>query len=86
MTSGPSDAVGHRQLEFLGLRDDMLRAYATWHQSKVRDPLVKADFGKAFDVALKRRLFLELMYENPNHRIFVEEGVPEGVAWYATGL
>jgi hypothetical protein len=81
-SENPSDAVGHQQLEFSGLRDDMLREYTTWHQSKVRDPLIKAEFGKAYDVALKRRLFLERLYVSSNPDIFVKEGVPEGVAWY----
>ncbi|KIW25422.1 uncharacterized protein PV07_08595 [Cladophialophora immunda] len=77
-----SDAAGLQQLEFPGLRDDALREYATWQQSRVRDPLVKAGFEKAYDVALKEGLFLESIYEEPNPSVFIHKGVPGGVAWY----
>ncbi len=46
------------------------------------DPLAKADFGKACDVALESRMYLESIYENPDLENFVSAGVPEGVAWY----
>jgi hypothetical protein len=53
-----------------------------WQQSRFRDPVIQAEFGKAFEIAFKKRLFLELIYELPDPRIFAVEGVPEGVARY----
>jgi hypothetical protein len=71
--------ASHRPLEIPGLRDVALREYADWQQSKVHEPSVKADFQRACDVALK--FYLEWIYENPDMDLFVEEGVPEGVAY-----
>lgn len=71
-----------RNWSFRGLRNDALRKYIKWHQSKVRDPRIKAAFERAYHVALKAGLFLESIYEEPRPAFFVEQGVPEGVAWY----
>ncbi|KIW22004.1 uncharacterized protein PV07_12589 [Cladophialophora immunda] len=79
-----SDATRLQQVEFWGFRDDALRRYAEWQQSRVRDPSVKADIGRAYDVAMKKRIFLEMMCEHQTYRIFVDEGVPVVVAWYFT--
>lgn len=35
-----------QQLGIPGFRDDALREYTEWQQSKVRDPLLKAEFEK----------------------------------------
>ncbi|KAK5189083.1 hypothetical protein LTR96_011243 [Exophiala xenobiotica] len=51
--------AGLTQLEFLGLREDALRKYTMWQQSRFRDPVIQAEFGKALEIALKKRLFLE---------------------------
>ena len=44
--------------------------------------LVKAEFGKAYIVALKERNFLELIYEDSDPGIFTQEGVSKGIARY----
>jgi hypothetical protein len=51
-----------------------------WQQSKVRDPFLKDEFGKAGDAALKAGFDLEQIYEKKDSGFFVQEGVILGVA------
>jgi hypothetical protein len=76
----PSNAASPQQLEITGFRDDALRAYTTWQQSKVRDPSLKNEFGKACNAALKAGFDLEQIHEKQNSDFFVQEGVIPGVA------
>jgi hypothetical protein len=75
-----STAANAQQLEIPGFRDDALREYTIWQQSKVRDPLLKAEFGKARDAALKVGFDLEQIHEKQNFDFFVQAGVMLGVA------
>jgi hypothetical protein len=76
----PSNTASPRQLEITGFRDDALRAYTLWQQSKVRDLSLKNEFGKACDAALKAGFDLEQIHEKQNSDFFVQEGVIPGVA------
>ena len=51
-----STAANAHQLEIPGFRDDALREYTMWQQSKARDPLLKAEFGKARDAGVESGL------------------------------
>jgi hypothetical protein len=75
-----SRAASPQQLEITGFHDDALRAYTLWQQSKVRDPSLKNEFGKACDAALKAGFDLEQIHEKQNSDFFVQEGVIPGVA------
>lgn len=69
-----------QQLKIPGFRDDALREYTRWQQSKVRDPVLKEEFGKARDAALKVGFDLEQIHEKQNFDFFVQAGVMLGVA------
>ncbi|EXJ54303.1 hypothetical protein A1O7_09641 [Cladophialophora yegresii CBS 114405] len=75
-------AMRGQQTEPAVLHDDELRDYDTWQQSRVRAPWLKAEFAKAFNVAVRNGLSLDLLYENPDPRIFIDQEVHEGVACY----
>ncbi|KAL6240626.1 hypothetical protein RBB50_012453 [Rhinocladiella similis] len=76
----PPTPANAQQLGISGFRDDALREYTEWQQSKVRDPLLKAEFAKARDAALKVGFDLEQIYEKQNYDFFVQAGVILGVA------
>jgi hypothetical protein len=69
-----------QQIKITGFRDDALRDYTAWQQSNVRDPVLKGEFAKARDAALKVGLDLEQIYEMQNFDFFVEAGVMLGIA------
>ena len=73
-------AARARELEIPGFRDDALREYTRWQQSRVRDPSQRAEYQKACDAALKVGFDLELIYEKQNCDFFVQAGVILGVA------
>ncbi|KAK7883396.1 hypothetical protein LTR67_011267 [Exophiala xenobiotica] len=75
-----STTVRPQQLEIPGFRDDALREDTSWQQSKVRDPVLKAQFAKACDVALRVGFDLEQIYEKQNVDFFVQAGIMLGVA------
>ena len=80
-TSGhPSDAAKPLGLEISGFLDDALRDYAAWQQSRVRDPVRKAEIGKALDVLLKHGFDLGLIFEDQNPDFLVQAGVLLGTA------
>ena len=57
-----------------------LNEYSVWHQSKVFDASLKADFEKARDVALENGLDLDLIYEENDPDFFEKQGVKRGTA------
>lgn len=56
-----SKASSPRDLDLPGFRDVALDEYSEWHQSRVFDARLKADFRKARDVALENALDLDLI-------------------------
>jgi hypothetical protein len=81
VTSGhPSDAAKPMGLEISGFLDDALRDYAAWQQSRVRDPVRKAEIGKALDVLLQHNFDLGLIFEDQNPDFLVQAGVLLGTA------
>jgi hypothetical protein len=63
-----------------GLRDVAVKEYSDWQQSKVVDPILKAEFQKACDVALADGLDLEQIHEDQDPGFFTDKGVKTGVA------
>ncbi len=63
-----------------GLRDEAVREYSEWQQSNVGDERLKAEFRKAYEVALRYGLDLEQVYADQDPRLFVKEDVVYGVA------
>jgi hypothetical protein len=61
-------------------RDVALNEYSEWHQSRVFDTGLKADFQKARDVALENALDLDLIYEENDPDFFEKQGVKRGTA------
>lgn len=57
-----------------------VKDYCKWLESQWSDETCKADFRKARDVVLKRRMDLELILEDPNPRFFTDEGIEIGTA------
>ncbi|KEF50816.1 uncharacterized protein A1O9_13129 [Exophiala aquamarina CBS 119918] len=67
-------------VEIHGFLDDALRNYAAWQQSRVRDPVRKAEIGKALDVLLKHHFDLGLLFEDQTTDFLVQAGVLLGTA------
>ena len=63
-----------------GLRDKAVREYSEWQQSNVGDERLKAEFRKAYKVALRFGLDLEQVYSDQDPGLFVKEDVVYGVA------
>jgi hypothetical protein len=57
-----------------------VKDYCKWLEAQCSDEAYKADFRKARDVVLKRRMDLELILENSNSGFFTDEGVELGTA------
>ncbi|KAL2859967.1 uncharacterized protein BJX67DRAFT_368368 [Aspergillus lucknowensis] len=57
-----------------------VKNYCKWLESRYRDEAYKADFRKARDVVLRRRMDLELILDNPNPGFFTDEGIEIGTA------
>ncbi|GAB7336311.1 hypothetical protein MBLNU13_g09054t2 [Cladosporium sp. NU13] len=75
-----SEALTPRDFDLPGFRDVALNEYSVWHQSKVFDASLKADFEKARDVALENGLDLDLIYEENDPDFFEKQGVKRGTA------
>jgi hypothetical protein len=69
-----------RDFELPGFRDVALNEYSEWHQSRVFDVSLKADFKKARDVALENALDLDLIHEENDPDFFEKKGVKRGTA------
>jgi hypothetical protein len=57
-----------------------LNEYSEWHQSRVFNASLKADFKKARDVALENALDLDLVHEENDPDFFEKQGVKRGTA------
>ncbi|KAL6229324.1 hypothetical protein BDW75DRAFT_103988 [Aspergillus navahoensis] len=57
-----------------------VKDYCKWLEARCSDEAYKADFRKACDVVLKRRMDLELILENSDSGIFTDEGIEIGTA------
>lgn len=75
-----SEALTPQDFDLPGFRDVALNEYSVWHQSKVFDASLKADFEKARDVALENGLDLDLIYEENDPDFFEKQGVKRGTA------
>jgi hypothetical protein len=75
-----SDAAKLMLVDINGFLDDMLRDYAAWQQSRVRDPARKAEIGKALNVLLDHNFDLGLIFEDQNPEFLVQAGVLLGTA------
>jgi hypothetical protein len=64
----------------LGLRDAAVKEYCDWHQSKVSNNEWKAEFQKAYDIAIKHGLDLEQIYADQDPSFFTENGLMLGIA------
>jgi len=73
-------ALTPRDFELPGFRDVALNEYSEWHQSRVFDASLKADFKKARDVALENALDLDLIHEENDPDFFEKQGVKRGTA------
>ncbi|KIW21705.1 uncharacterized protein PV07_12862 [Cladophialophora immunda] len=77
----PSELGGEEFCQDCSYSDDELQHYAEFLKSTVRDPSIKADFQRASQVALERRLFLDWMYETQDTGPFLVAELPPGIAW-----
>ena len=75
-----TEALIPQDFELPGFRDVALTEYSEWHQSRVFDTNLKADFRKARDVALENALDLDLIHEENDPGFFEEQGVKRGTA------
>jgi hypothetical protein len=69
-----------QDFELPGFRDIALNEYRKWHQSKVFNSDLKADFRKAEAVTLENALDLDLIYEENDPDFFEKQGVKKGTA------
>jgi hypothetical protein len=65
-----------------GLRDIAMKEYTDWQQSQVGDPVWKAEFQKAYEMAMKEGLDLEQIHKDRKPGFFTDKdkGVMSGVA------
>ncbi|KAM0708546.1 hypothetical protein Q7P35_005198 [Cladosporium inversicolor] len=69
-----------QDFELAGFRDIALNEYSRWHQSRVFNTDLKADFQKAEAVTLENALDLDLIYEENDPDFFEKQGVKKGTA------
>jgi hypothetical protein len=73
-------------LSIYGLRDIALKEYTRWQQLQVDDPILKAEFIKAYEMAMEDSLDLEQIHRDQNPDFFINKdkgkgaGVRPGVA------
>jgi hypothetical protein len=79
-TAPITEASLPRDFELPGFPDIALNEYSEWHQSRVFDTSLKADFQKARDVALEKALELDLIHEEDDPDFFEKQGVKRGTA------
>ncbi|RHZ62825.1 hypothetical protein CDV55_100291 [Aspergillus turcosus] len=63
-----------------GPREEAVRKYCRWLESRATDEAYKADFRKICKVTLDNHLDLELILEDPDPAFFVKQGVKTGTA------
>jgi uncharacterized protein YpbB len=56
------------------LRDVAMKEYSDWQQSQVNDETLKAEFQKAYELALTDGFDLEQIHEDQNLSFFIESG------------
>ncbi|KAI9778682.1 MAG: hypothetical protein M1839_007913 [Geoglossum umbratile] len=73
MGTPPPVAPPITRLVVPGFRDIALKEYCDWQQSKVVDETLKAEYQKAYDVALEHGLDLEQIHMKQNSSFFVDQ-------------
>lgn len=68
----PSKPVSHEVLVIPGSREQAVREYCNWLESRANDEDYKADFRKICQVTLENRLDLELILDEPDAGFFVQ--------------
>ncbi|CAI7613187.1 unnamed protein product [Penicillium pancosmium] len=76
----PSRPVSHESLVIPGSREQAVREYCNWLESRANDEDYKADFRKICQVTLENRLDLELILDDPDAGFFVQRGIQIGTA------
>ncbi|OQD92194.1 hypothetical protein PENSOL_c044G08813 [Penicillium solitum] len=76
----PSTPVSHESLVIPGSREQAVREYCNWLESRANDEAYKADFRKICQVTLDNRLDLELILDDPDAGFFVQRGIQIGTA------
>jgi hypothetical protein len=66
-------------------RDDAVKEYCAWQQSKVRKPPLKAEYIKACDVIIEDGMDLELIREDSDPDFLIKRGVKRGIAKRVVG-
>jgi hypothetical protein len=57
-----------------------VKQYTAWHEAKVEDDALKAQFRQARDVALANGLDLKLIHDDQNPSFFIDKGIMVGIA------
>ena len=76
----PSRPVSHEIHVIPGPREQAVREYCNWLESRANDKDYKADFRKICQVTLDNRLDLELILDDPDAGFFVSRGIQIGTA------
>ncbi|KAJ5155649.1 hypothetical protein N7492_008452 [Penicillium capsulatum] len=76
----PSRPVSHESLVIPGSREQAVREYCTWLESRATDEAYKADFRRICQVTLENRLDLELILDDPDAGFFIQRGIQIGTA------
>ncbi|KAH1607615.1 hypothetical protein KXX21_005120 [Aspergillus fumigatus] len=63
-----------------GPREEAVRKYCRWLESRATDEAYKADFRRICKVTLENHLDLELILEDPDPGFFVKQGIKTGTA------
>jgi len=72
--------ISNEPLTIPGSREEAVRDYCKWLESRATDEAYKADFRKVCQVTLDNRLDLELILEDPDTGFFVQRGIQIGTA------
>lgn len=76
----PSRPVSRESLVIPGSREQAVREYCNWLESRATDEAYKADFRRICQVTLENRLDLELILDDPDAGFFVQRGIQIGTA------
>jgi hypothetical protein len=80
MTSFSAKHLPNEPLVISGSREEAVRDYCKWLESRATDDKYKADFRKICQVTLENHLDLELILEDPDAGFFVQRGIQIGTA------
>ncbi|KAH8435047.1 uncharacterized protein LDX57_012676 [Aspergillus melleus] len=61
-------------------REQAVRDYCKWLESRVTEEAYKADFRRICEVILENHLDLELIFEEPDSGFFIQQGIKLGTA------